>query len=149
MSGSIINVTLSDFDNLFGNGRKLIALVFVGTESNILYGRENVYQLKMLMDHTYLVLKGILRGSDRDLFSVDKDLTRVGEIDSRDHIHKGRFTASVFSEDSKYFTLTNFQIAVLVSNDASERFGYAATFKFYVVCQFSTSEIISLFALIL
>ncbi len=71
----------------------------------------------MLMNHTDFQVKSILWRLDNHLFAVNKDLTVIWEINTRDHVHKRCFSASVLTEDRKNFALVYGKIDILVGNN--------------------------------
>ena len=80
----------------------------------------------MLMNHADFIVESVFWGLDDNLVAVDKNVTLIGEIYTRNHIHQGGFTASVFAEKRQYFTAVHRQVDIAVGHDAAESFGYAA-----------------------
>ena len=77
----------------------------------------------MLMHHSDLQRKGILRRTDRDLLSVHQDMSLIRKIDSGKHVHQRRLAASVFSQDREDLALAERKIDVIVGDDlAAEAF---------------------------
>ena len=71
----------------------------------------------MLVDHTDLMIERVFRRADQHFFPVDEDLTLVGIINPGDHIHQGRFSASVLAEDGKDLAVTKIKVHVFVRDD--------------------------------
>ena len=68
-------------------------------ENDIFCCRKYIDKLEMLVNHAYLVIKGILRRFYDNLFSVNENLTVIRKINTGQHVHKRCFTASVFTQD--------------------------------------------------
>jgi hypothetical protein len=81
------------------------------------------------MYHTYAVRKGVSRGMNAHFLAVDIDAARIGVVDAGYHIHKGGFSAAVFSKHRKNFTSVYREIHVIVGNYATECFGNTLHFK--------------------
>ncbi len=75
--------------------------LFAGIYSHyqVLSGRKNIYQLKMLVNHTYLKRISILRVPYGDRLTVYEYLTLIRKIDARKHIHKRSLSTSVFTKE--------------------------------------------------
>ena len=81
-------------------------------------------KLEMLMYHAYFISESVLRRAYYYLLTVDEYFTAVGEIYSRNHIHQGRFSATVLTENCKNFSVHYGQIDIFVCNNTAECFGY-------------------------
>ena len=128
-------VFLAYFGNLFGG---VFNVVFLVESQNYVFGRrENVHQLKMLMNHSYLIVERVFWGTNNDLFTVDEDVAFIGEVYSRNHIHKCSFSAAVFAEQRKNFAVFNRKVNIMISNHTAEPFGNAAKFDCNIVHKIS------------
>ena len=106
---------------------------FSGKSENYIFRRRKCfYQLKMLMYHTYSQLKRIGGTCYFYLFPVYDNFTLIGKINTGKHIHKSCFTASVFAQKRKNFTLSYFERNIFIGNNFSEVFTYF--FQLYRVC---------------
>ena len=74
----------------------------------------------MLMDHADSQSKGIFRRGDRHLFSIDIDLPFIRKIDSRQHVHQCRLSASVLTENGKNLSFFDGQTYLVVRHDAAK-----------------------------
>ena len=83
----------------------------------------------MLVNHAYTIAERILRGTDHRLFASDKRLPFIGEINSRYHIHKSGFPASVFAENRQNLAVVNGEIHVFIRNRRAEAFRNAPHFQ--------------------
>ena len=92
-------VLFAYFLNLFGGFFKVVFAFFAGTEDYVFCCGKHVDQFEMLMNHADFVIESVLGRSDDCLFSVDENLSVIGKINAGNHVHKRRFTASVFAED--------------------------------------------------
>ena len=89
-------------------------------QGDVLRRGEQVNQFEMLVDHPDPVGKGVLGGPDHDFPAVDQDPAFVRIIDARDHVHQGRFAASVFSEDREDFPPVDVQVNLAVGGHAAK-----------------------------
>ncbi len=71
----------------------------------------------MLMHHTDSAGISILRRPDHRLFSIDKDLSFIRKINTGQHIHQRRFSASVLTEQCKDLTFVNLKVYLVAGND--------------------------------
>ena len=78
----------------------------------------------MLMNHSYLIAKGIFGRTNGNFLSVNINLALVGIINSRDHVHERRFPRPVLAEDGQNLALSHVHIHVFIRDDLSERFRY-------------------------
>ena len=62
----------------------------------------------------YLIIEGILGGSNGDLPAVDKDLAFIGEINTGDHVHQGCLAGAVLAQDGQNLTPIDRQAHVLI-----------------------------------
>ena len=92
-------------------------------QDNVLRGGEHIHQFKMLVDHADAVGEGVLRGADQGLFSVNKDLSLVREIDAGKHIHEGGLAAAVFAQQGQDLPLVNVQPHPVVGQGGAEALG--------------------------
>ena len=77
----------------------------------------------MLVNHTDAVPERVLRGTDHDLLPVYKDLSVVGEVNARDHVHQRGLSAAVLTEDRKNLPVFNGQRDIVVRHDCPEALG--------------------------
>ena len=110
-----------------------IELALVQTQYHILCCGEHIHQLKVLMDHTDLVIEGVLGGCDGDLLPVDEDLAFVGVINAGDHIHERGFAAAVFAQDGEDLPTVGGQAYVLVGNHFCTK-GFGDVFQLNCRC---------------
>ena len=75
------------------------------------------------MNHSDLVLKRVLRGTNHDFFPVNQDLAFIRIIDSRDHVHQGRLAAAVLTENRQDLSLVHIQIHMVIRDHRAESFG--------------------------
>ena len=59
------------------------------------------------MHHTDPAVERIARGGDGDGLAIDKNLTLIGVVDARDHIHQGGLAAAVFAQHRQYLAPAN------------------------------------------
>ena len=83
----------------------------------------------MLVDHADVQIKRVFRGTDFNTFSVDKNLTLIGIVNTRKHVHQCRFPAAVFSEQRQDFTFSQSEIDIMIGNDLSEPLGDISKFN--------------------
>ena len=106
---------------------QVVFFALARADHNILGSGKDVYQLKVLMDHTDIVTKGILRGANARLFSANQNRSFIRIIDACQHIHQGRFSATVLTENGKDLSLFDVYGNVVICNDARTKpFGNAA-----------------------
>ena len=91
-------VFFSDFGNFLRRLFDIVTALFIESENNILGCGKYIYKLKMLMYHTDFIVECVPRRTDNGFLSVYENLTLVRIINTRDHIHKRGFTASVLAE---------------------------------------------------
>ena len=87
--GDMVKVTVKDTDGV----------THIISENDILRSAENIDQFEVLVDHSYLIIKSILRGSDHSFFAVYKDLSAVRSVYSCQHVHQSGLAAAVLSEE--------------------------------------------------
>ena len=118
-------VFFSDFGNSLRRLFDIVTALFIESENNILGCGKYIYKLKMLMYHTDFIVECVPRRADNGFFSVYENLTLVGIINTRDHIHKRGFTASVLAEQRKNFALIRTQINIVVCDNRAKSFSDA------------------------
>ena len=109
-------------------GRGLEIELFIEAERDVLSGGEDVDQLEVLVDHADAVTVGIARGADDDLLAVDEDLSLVGEVNAREHVHERGLAAAVFAEQRKDLAPVNIQPDAVIGDDCAEALGDVAHF---------------------
>ena len=115
-------VFLGKRDYLLSRGGKRI-FVLIYAEDDILGRRKYIDELEMLMYHSDLVTERIFRGADNDGFSVDINLSLVGIVNTRYHIHKSGLAAAVFAEYRKYLAVKHVKVNILICNYAAKSLG--------------------------
>ena len=108
---------------------KIEAFIAVDPQNYIFGSVKYIHKLKMLVDHTYLKVKGILRRVYYNAFAVHKNLALIRVVDTCNHIHERRLARSVFTEHGKNFALFHRKINVFVSDHLTEAFRYISYFK--------------------
>jgi len=66
------------------------------------------------------------------LLTADKDLSLIGVVYTRYHIHQRGLTASVLTEQGQYLALIHGQINVVISHYATETLGYTSQLYRYI-----------------
>ncbi len=114
-------VFFADLPDVF---RRLVqpVIFILNAENDILGCRKDVDQLKVLVHHTDLIFVRVLGGTDNCGFPVNEDFSLVGKINSRYHIHKRRFAASVLAENGEYFSPLKGKVHIVVSDNAAKAF---------------------------
>ena len=92
------------------------------------------------MHHSYSERMRVLGRFYRRKFSVDVNVSLIGVINARKHIHKRGFTASVFAEQRQNFAFINVKRNAAVCLHFSE--GFADVFKFNGYLLFSDCKIV-------
>jgi len=82
----------------------------------------------MLVDHADAVAVGIARGADDDLLAVDEDLSLVGEVNAREHVHERGFAAAVFAEQRQDLAPVDIEPDAVIGDDGAEALGDVAHF---------------------
>ena len=100
-----------------------IIFAVVCAEHNIFGGGKHVDQLEVLMDHADLIVKGIARRGDRDLFPVNDDLTRIGIVNTRDHVHQSGLATAVLAENRQDLTTADIHGNITVGNHLTKGLG--------------------------
>ena len=118
-------VLCADLTDAAGNFFFVVSAALIQTENDVFCGGEDVDQLEVLVDHTDLQIVSVLGGANGNGFIVDIDLTGVGVIDTRQHIHQRGFARAVFTEQGQDLTVADIEIDILVCLDGAERFGNA------------------------
>ena len=113
---------------LFTNGRhlspgRLQIQLAAPAHHDVFQRREHIHQFEMLVNHADSQVEGVLGRTDVHRLSVHKNLTLVGIIDSRNHIHQRRLAAAVFPQQGKDFSLMYFQGDILVGDYPAKGFG--------------------------
>ena len=109
-------------------GRGLEIELFLETERDVFSGSEDVDQLEVLVDHADAVAVGIARGADDDLLAVDEDLSLVGEVNAREHVHERGFAAAVFAEQRQDLAPVDIEPDAVIGDDGAEALGDVAHF---------------------
>ena len=79
------------------------------------------------IDAAYAALiEGVLGGSDHHLAAIHVNLSLVGKVNARDHIHQRGFAAAVFAQDGQDLSPVHVQVRVIVGHHAAEAFGDSA-----------------------
>ena len=93
------------------------------TQNDVFGGGQHVHQLEMLMDHSDTIAEGVLGGTDHRFLIVDEDLAFVREINTGEHVHQGRLTAAVFSQQGKNLPFVDIQPHPVIGQDGAEPLG--------------------------
>ena len=109
-------------------GRGLEIELFIEAERDVLSGGEDVDQLEVLVDHADAVAVGIARGADDDLLAVDEDLSLVGEVNAREHVHERGLAAAVFAEQRQDLAPVDIEPDAVIGDDGAEALGDVAHF---------------------
>ena len=80
-------VTLGDLPHFFLSLSQVEFFFIVHTQHDIFRGRKHIHKIKMLVDHTNIVLKCVFGRADHHFFPVDKDLPGIRKINTGQHIH--------------------------------------------------------------
>ena len=123
MVGSRRKPPFRDLRHFRGDLADVVPVLLLQAENHVFRSREQIYQFEMLVHHADLMIKGILRGTDYNLFPVDQDLPFIRVIDPGDHIHQGRLAAAVLAENSQDFPPVYVQIHMIIGQDAAESLG--------------------------
>ena len=81
---------------------------------------KDIHQFKVLVNHTYFIFKRVYRRRYQSFFAVNKYFTVVGEVNTREHVHKRRLAAAVFAEQRQYLALFNTEIYVIIGDDLTK-----------------------------
>ena len=92
-------VARSHFAHFGGNFLKGIKTVILYAKRDVLRGGKDVHQLKVLVHHAYFEGVSVFGAFDGDFFTIDEDLSFVGVINTRKHIHQGGLATAVLTED--------------------------------------------------
>ena len=103
-------------------------------------GGKDVHQLEVLVYHAYFKVKSVFGAFDRDFLPVYEDLSFVGKVNARKHIHESGLAAAVFSEDGQDLPFANIQVDLVVRYHRAKRLGDVFHFNsIYVFQNFSPS----------
>ena len=80
------------------------------------------------MDHADTEVKGILRRTDGNGLFVNENLSLIGKVDAREHIHKRCLAAAVFAEQCEYFAFAYLKRGVVICDSRAEALGYITHF---------------------
>ena len=127
-------VLFPDLLHLGGDGLPVQLPFFLKTKNYVLGSSEDVHQLEVLMDHSYLVVEGILRGFDGYRPAVYKDLSLIGEIDPGQHVHESGLSGTVFSKERHDHSAVQVKIHRIIGHIGSEPLGYPS--EFHCMCGF-------------
>ena len=111
-----------------GDSPEVEFAVLFKTENDVFRRRKNIYQLEMLIDHANAESKGVLGRTYGDRFTLYINLTLVGIIDARQHIHKRCLAAAVFAEQCEYFAFAYLKRGVVICDSRAEALGYITHF---------------------
>ena len=101
--------------------RLLVQLLLAGhAEDDVLGGAEYIDQLEVLVDHTDLIIKSILRGTDHGFFAVYENLSAVRSIDACEHVHQSGLAASVLAQKGKDLSRIDVHADVVIGCDRAE-----------------------------
>ena len=114
-------VGIADLTDLFGGGFEV--QLSLETQYDVFRCGKHVHELEMLVDHTDAVVKSILGRADNDLPVVYENIALIGKINAGKHIHKGGFTAAVFTQQGKDLPLVNIQPYLVVGHNGTKDFG--------------------------
>ena len=93
------------------------------TQDDVLRGRQNIHQLKVLVDHTDAQTEGVLGGADGYRLAVHLNLAAVGEIDAGEHIHQRGLAAAVLPQQGQDLAPFHIQADGVVGHHLTEGFG--------------------------
>ena len=80
------------------------------------------------MDHADTEVKGILRRTDGNGLFVNENLSLIGIVDAREHIHKRCLAAAVFTEQSKHLAAVDIEPDFVVCQNGAETLRYITHF---------------------
>ena len=98
---------------------------FIKTENHVLGRGEDLDELVVLMDHSNAMLVGILRRPDIYLLSILEYAAFIRLIDSAEHVHQRRLSASVLSQQGEDLTPSDGEVYVVVGQHLPEALGDA------------------------
>ena len=75
----------------------------LGTERDVLRGRQLRHEVELLIDHPDAEPFGAARRVDMHLAAVDGDRARVGRLRARQDLHQRRLARAVFSDEHVHF----------------------------------------------
>ena len=122
---NVETVALADLAHALRVRAQIKAALVLEAEDYVFRRRENIHQLKMLVDHSDPVGKCVARGADVNPLSVDEDRTPVRIVNAGDHIHQRRLAAAVLSENGEDLAPFHPEGYVLVGDHAAEGLRYA------------------------
>ncbi|MCH3948757.1 MAG: hypothetical protein LKE43_08295 [Olsenella sp.] len=93
---------------------ELLALPFVKAQHDVLCGRERIYEPKVLVHHANTVFEGVLgRGYSHGL-ALNLDLTSIGKVDAREHVHESCLAAAVLAKKGQYLAAINVKVHIII-----------------------------------
>ena len=115
-------VFFGDCSNFLIYVTEFILAPVIYAENYIFACGEHINKFEMLMYHAYFIVKSVFRRFYNSFLSVHYYVTCVRIVNSGNHIHKGCFSAAVFSENGKYLPFVNRHINIFVGCYTAERF---------------------------
>ena len=100
-------ISVADCLCFFLNLFQVKLFFFIKTESNVFHSGKNINQFEMLVDHADSEIIGVFWRTNLYSFPIYKYFSCIREIDARNHIHQGGFTASVFAQKRKDFSFSH------------------------------------------
>ena len=94
-------------------------------EMDVFRDGEGLHQLEMLMHHTDAGSDRLHRRGKVPRIAIDDDLAGIRLVDAGEDIHQCRFAGTVLAEQRVNFPSPDFDIDILIGDDAGEIFGDA------------------------
>jgi hypothetical protein len=104
------------------------------THPDIIGGRKNLHQFKVLVNHTDAVLFAVFGRINGNLIAVDENTSAIGLINTRKHIHQRGLARAVFAQQRKNLAALDVKIDVAVRNDTAKRFCDVSHFNSVLIC---------------
>ena len=94
-------------------------------QDDVLRGSEHVHQLIVLVDHADAVGVGVLGRADGHRLPAHIDLSLVGEVDTRQHVHQRCLAAAVLPQQGEDFPPVELEVDAVVGHNLPETLGDA------------------------
>ena len=124
-------VTMGKLLNAGGDGAGVEKAIFdaLAAQHNILGHRHHWHQLEVLMHHADAQGNGVIGVVHGRRLAIDQDFTTGWLVETVDDIHQGRFARAIFAQQRQNLAALEFQVDILIGDDAGKVFGDVADFQ--------------------
>ncbi len=122
-------IEAADVADLLCHSLHIQKLLILQAQNDVFCGSKDIYQLEVLVDHSYAQRKGVVWRTNCHGPVVYIDLSFVGIIDPRKHVHQRCLSAAVFTQQRQNLAAINVQPYSVVCKNGPKSLGDVSHFN--------------------